>query len=325
MEKTVIDYYLNLPEELHFVYVPEMSEERNVYYRMLSEYGSGSIRLMNFYGQFLIVLADFTPRQDFEKVSEIEQEYFEISQFETDSSSYKIGGHKMKQVDRGICCYANTRKVACAFCEAGKPTRFTKVIVTRSYFDLFLMQRYEDSYEVSKNALDCLVQNPNSPELNFIFQQIKDCPADGRSRYLYMEGKVMELLSLVTNNLEHEQRRRHLPVKLDKKDRRSLGKAVTLMKKDLSAYPSISELAQIANMSPSRFQMAFRLVYGTTAYEYLKVMRMNYALLLLRDSDDNISTVAFKVGYRNAGHFAKLFKETFGMGPKEYRNIHQIK
>ena len=70
-------------------------------------------------------------------------------------------------------------------------------------------------------------------------------------------------------------------------------------------------------MSPSRFQMAFRQVYGTTAYEYLKVMRMNYALL--QDSDDNIRTIAFKVGYRNAGHFSKLFRETFGMGPKEYR------
>lgn len=325
MEKTVIDYYMNLPEQLHFVYMPEMSEEKNAYFRMLSEYGKGSVRIMDFYKQFLIVIADFTPFHDFEKVSEIEQEYFEISQFETDSSSFKVGGRKVKQVERGICCYANTQKIACAFCEAGKPTRFTKVIVTRAYFDQFLMRRYSDSYEASKNALDFLVQNPNSPELNFIFQQIKDCPAKGHSRYLYMEGKVMEILSLVTHNLEQEQGRRHLSVKLDKKDKRSLGKAVTQMKRDLSAYPSILELAQTANMSPSRFQMAFRQVYGTTAYEYLKVMRMNYALLLLQDSDNNIRTVALKVGYRNAGHFSKLFKETFGMGPQEYRNIHQIK
>lgn len=96
------------------------------------------------------------------------------------------------------------------------------------------------------------------------------------------------------------------------------------MKNDLSAYPSIEELAQTADMSPSRFLLAFRQVYGTTAYEYLKVMRMNYALLLLQDSDDNIRNIALKVSYRNAGHFAKLFRETLGMGPQEYRNIHQI-
>ena len=325
MEQTVIDYYMDLPKHLHFVRVAEQSDECCDTYRMLSDYGSGSVRILNFHQQFLIVLADFTPQENFEKVSEIKQEYFEISQFETDSSSFKVGGRKIKQVDRGICCYANSHKTAYAFCEAGKPTRFTKVIVTRSYFDQFLQRRYGDTYETSKNALDYLFQNPNSPELNFVFQQIKDCPAEGSARTLYMEGKVMELLSLVTHNLEQEQNRRHLPVKLDKKDKRSLGKAVTLMKRDLAAYPSISELAQTANMSPSRFQMAFRQVYGTTAYEYLKVMRMNYALLLLQDSDDSIRTVALKVGYRNAGHFSKLFRDTFGMGPQEYRNIHKIK
>lgn len=323
--KTVIEYYMELPKYLHFVRVAEQSDDGCDYYRMLSEYGTGSVRILNFHQQFLIVLADFTPLNNFEKVSEIKQEYFEISQFETDSSSFKVGGRKVKQVERGICCYANSQKTAYAFCESGKPTRFTKVIITRSYFDQFLQSRYGDSYEVSKNALDYLLQNPNSPELNFVFQQIKDCPAEGSARTLYMEGKVMELLSLVTHNLEQEQNRRHLPVKLDKKDKRSLGKAVTLMKRDLAAYPSIAQLSQTANMSPSRFQMAFRQVYGTTAYEYLKVMRMNYALLLLRDSDDNIRTVALKVGYRHAGHFSKLFRDTFGMGPQEYRDIHQIK
>lgn len=67
---------------------------------MLSDYGRGSVRIMNFYEQLLIVLADFTPYQDFEKVSEIKQEYFEISQFETDSSSFKAGGRKVRQAPR---------------------------------------------------------------------------------------------------------------------------------------------------------------------------------------------------------------------------------
>ena len=322
---TVIEYYMELPKHLHFVRIAEQSDQDCDCYRMLSDYGTGSVRILNLHQQVLIVLADFMPLKDFEKVSEIREDYFEISQFETAFSSFKVSGRKVKQVDQGICCYSNSQKTAYAFCEAGKQTRFTKVIVTRSYFDRFLLDQYGDNYEVSKNALDYLVQNPNSPELNFVFQQIKDCPAEGKTRNLYMESKVMEILSLITHNLEQEQNRHHLPVKLDKKDKCSLGKAITLMKRNLSAYPSISQLAQTANMSPSCFQMAFRQFYGTTAYEYLKVLRMNHALLLLRDSDDNIRNVALKVGYRNAGHFSKLFKDTFGMGPKEYRNTHRIK
>lgn len=50
------------------------------------------------------------PKETFEKVSEISEEYLEISRFETDSSSFKIGGRKINQVDKGIYCYINTQK-----------------------------------------------------------------------------------------------------------------------------------------------------------------------------------------------------------------------
>ena len=139
-----------------------------------------------------------------------------------------------------------------------------------------------------------------------------------------MEGKVIEILSLITNTIEMKKNRPHISVKLDRKDKCSLNKVITFMKHNLSSYPSIEELSKIANMSCSRFQMAFRQVYGTTVYEYLKVMRMNYALLLLQDTDDKIYHIALKVGYKNAGHFAKIFKSTFKMSPMEYRNIHHL-
>ena len=44
----------------------------------------------------------------------------EISQFETDSSSFKIGGRKRNQVDKGIYCYLNTQKKTYTYCEGGK-------------------------------------------------------------------------------------------------------------------------------------------------------------------------------------------------------------
>jgi AraC-like DNA-binding protein len=55
-----------------------------------------------------------------------------------------------------------------------------------------------------------------------------------------------------------------------------------------------------------------------------KKIRMNQALLLLQNSDFNIQAVASQVGYKNAGHFAGIFKKNYGVSPKEYRNRHQI-
>lgn len=58
----------------------------------------------------------------------------------------------------------------------------------------------------------------------------------------------MELLSLVVKGLEQEQK--HISVKLDYKDIRNLKKTITVMKSDLSAYPSGDELARIAGHEP---------------------------------------------------------------------------
>jgi AraC-like DNA-binding protein len=52
---------------------------------------------------------------------------------------------------------------------------------------------------------------------------------------------------------------------------------------------------------------------------------MNQALLLLENSDFSIQVIASMVGYKNAGHFAGIFKKTYGVSPKEYRILHQIK
>ena len=84
-------------------------------------------------------------------------------------------------------------------------------------------------------------------------------------------------------------------------------------------------IQQIAGMSYARYQLAFRKYYGTSPYEYLKEMRLNQALFLLKNSDYGIATIAAKVGYHSSGHFAKLFKNAYGMGPREYRMVQGIK
>ena len=49
---------------------------------MLSDYGNGSFQLTRFNdGMLFILIADFTPKETFEKVAAISEEYIEISQY----------------------------------------------------------------------------------------------------------------------------------------------------------------------------------------------------------------------------------------------------
>ena len=126
MVPSVIDYLLQLPEAMHFARVQELCGDGVFFYRMLSEYGNGTFQLIEFEDDLLLILiGDYTPKDTFEKITEISEDYMEISQFETDSSSFKIGGRKKNQVDKGIYCYLNTQKKtllrgreACSFYES---------------------------------------------------------------------------------------------------------------------------------------------------------------------------------------------------------------
>lgn len=311
------------PENPYFVPDAECSSAHERVYRTAPDYGEGSIRATDFNNLFVVIIADFIPRTTFEHTWRIAQRYLEIGCFDTDSSSYRVGRRRFTRVEPGIVCHVNDSRTVFVRCEAGVPACFTKVRVSGDYFDGFLRERYGEDYDASRDAVGFLSRSPNLPGLRFLFRQIRDCRAEGAAKLLYMESKVLEMLSLIVLNFEHRAEAPRLAVTLDSEDRRGLRRVVASLAKDLAAYPSIGDLARLARMSVSRFQLAFRKMYGTTPYEYLKDLRMNQALALLLESDLSVREVAARVGYGNAGHFAGLFKRVYGIGPKGYRTLHR--
>ena len=264
MERTVIDYLTNLAHDAPFIPVPTLSTENKQIFQIDPNFGKGTFRILKFDSSLILILiADFTPNETMEKITEVSEKYLEISQFETESSSFKVGGRKLNNVEN---------------------------------FDTFLKLKYDDfEYEKTKILNSYLLKTQNSPQLNFIFQQIRESQAEGRILPLYLESKVMELLSIIITRLEEKEK--NISVVLTKKDKQNLKRVVSAMKKDLSVHIDGLELSKIALMSPARFQLAFRKYYGVPPYEYLKELRLNKALLLLKNPEYKISTIAKKVGY----------------------------
>lgn len=324
MKKTIIDYYNIVPHDLNFIYIPEKSKSNYKYYKMCPDFGVGDFWMLDFKRKFLVIIADFIPFETLEKVSNIKQDYIEISQFETTSSYFRVSNKKINNVNNGIFCYVNTNKTIHVFCKKNQPTKFIKIILTKEYFDGFLKSRYDDSYDDFKNAINYILTNPVSPQLNYVFQQIKNCRNMGPALNLYIESKVLEVLSLVTHNLNQRLLDKHIPVKLSKEDKICLKKVIEYFENNICEYPSIQYISKIANMSSTRLQMAFKKYYGITPYKYLKNLRLSISVILLLNTDDNIQLIAENVGYNNAGHFAGIFKKTYGTTPKNFRKMHYV-
>lgn len=319
----IIDYFLKAPTDMNFILIPEHSTEFEKYYGMNPNFGEGFFRIFISKDKFLVLNADYKPNYDFEKVSEIKQDYIEISKFYTTSTSYKVGKRNIKKVDPGILCFINTDKLVHVYCKKNQPIKFTKIILLREYFNEFLKGRY-GSYKDFKTAFKYLARNPSSPELNFIFNQIRNSKVKSMPQMIYMESKILEILSNVTHDHAEKWEKEHISVRLTKTDKKLLIKCEKYLRDNIGKYTTLNELSNIAKMSTSRFLLAFRQYFGTTPYQYLKNLRMNAALTLLLNTEENISSIAKELGYKNSGHFSGIFKSYYGVTPNKYRIQHHL-
>ena len=94
-------------------------------------------------------------------------------------------------------------------------------------------------------------------------------------------------------------------------------KAKENLLKSFANPPKISELAHLCATNESKLKIAFKKVYKTTIYNYIKKRRLEVANLLLKEQILTIGEIAKEVGYKHQGHFSKLFFQNFGVYPKE--------
>ena len=81
----------------------------------------------------------------------------------------------------------------------------------------------------------------------------------------------------------------------------------------------VSELASEMSMSRSNLHRKIKSVTGSSVSQYLRKIRLNKALELLKEDTFTISEVAYQVGFRSPNYFSKCFQEQFGFLPSEIR------
>lgn len=81
----------------------------------------------------------------------------------------------------------------------------------------------------------------------------------------------------------------------------------------------IKSLADHFNMSENYISSYFKKETGESLRTYILKYRLNLVLYRLKKSNDTISEIAYDLGFFDDSHLSKLFKQEFGITPKEYR------
>ena len=72
-------------------------------------------------------------------------------------------------------------------------------------------------------------------------------------------------------------------------------------------------------MSVSKFTAAFKTHTGLSAASYIRRFRMDKAMYLLKNTQASLGDIAEMVGYKHQSRFFTLFREQFGVTPRELR------
>lgn len=95
--------------------------------------------------------------------------------------------------------------------------------------------------------------------------------------------------------------------------------AVEYMERNYHKPLTLALLANVVSLNYAYFSNIFKSRTGVSVTAYLQNIRLRKAKELLISTNDRIREVAHKVGFTDERYFEKLFKNSEGITPSEYR------
>lgn len=98
-----------------------------------------------------------------------------------------------------------------------------------------------------------------------------------------------------------------------------LRRVIDYIEAHLSTKLTISELAEIADLSKYHFIRMFKQSTGQSPYQYVVSRRILEAQRLIANSGMPLADIAVRCGFANAAHFTSAFARETSVPPSQYR------
>jgi AraC family transcriptional regulator len=103
-------------------------------------------------------------------------------------------------------------------------------------------------------------------------------------------------------------------------DRFEIDQAITYMNSHIAEKITVEDLAAQANISSGHFSKLFKKITGNTPIEFLTMLRLHNASIMLMNPEENVTDIAMKCGFSSPSYFSTCFTEKYHMTPSAYRH-----
>ncbi len=183
----------------------------------------------------------------------------------------------------------------------------------RSIIDEHFTKEFISDFSVGK-----LSKISMSLKSKLILKDILACNYSTSLKTLYIEGKILELLTTIANDLKDNSVIQKIEGNISREDIQNITKIKEIIDSNYVEPLTINELSKLAFISQTKLKNNFKKVFGKNIYEYVVEKRMDKARELLDKSEVKVKEAASMVGYSNIGYFSRSFKERYGFSPSEY-------
>lgn len=155
---------------------------------------------------------------------------------------------------------------------------------------------------------------------------IEELLADIRQEYdtrppdflLAVKASLLKLLVLLGRAFKEEVESRG-GQELYAEHRAAIKRALAYLDDNYTHDIKVEEVARVSTLSRSYFCYLFKALTGNTFIEVLSKLRVEHAENLLKQTDTRITEVSALCGFNNLSHFNRVFKQTTGLSPRQYR------
>ena len=99
-----------------------------------------------------------------------------------------------------------------------------------------------------------------------------------------------------------------------------ISKMIEFINRHYAEKITLSDLCRLCNVSGSTISHNFKKMTGYHVREYITLVRMTNAKLLLVNTDLSIGEISGLVGYEDSNYFTNSFRNSVGISPKKFRN-----
>ncbi len=148
-------------------------------------------------------------------------------------------------------------------------------------------------------------------------QNIFDCQIKGKWANMLIESSFAQLVYLQMNALFNQEET--TPDGFTKRDMEVMYGLRDHLTKTFLEDHSMIQLAKHFGLNTNKLMTQFKKLFGTSVFEYLSDLRMEYARNLLLDENKMVVEVAHVLGYKNPHHFSTAFKRRYGISPSSIK------